>query len=161
MEKIVLIAGTFDPITTGHLDIIKRAADTFDGAVVAVYTNPAKKPLLNEEIRLSAVAAATSDMANVRVVKGEGLIADFAKKLGVCAIVKGVRNLSDYAYEEDMARANRAISGIETLLMFSSPEVLHVSSTLVRELARCGKPYSEYIPEGAKGIIAAKLGEKI
>lgn len=158
MEKIVLIAGTFDPITTGHLDIIKRAADTFDGAVVAVYTNPAKKTLLNEEVRLSTVAAATSDMANVRVVKGEGLIADFAKKLGACAIVKGVRNLSDYAYEEDMARANRAISGIETLLMFSSPEVLHVSSTLVRELVRCGKPYSEYIPDGAKGIVAAKLG---
>lgn len=160
MERTVLTAGTFDPITTGHLDIIRRAAEIFDEVVVAVYTNPAKKTLLNEEVRLSAVAAATSDMANVRVVKGEGLIADFAKKLGACAIVKGVRNLSDYAYEEDMARANRAVSGIETLLMFSSPEVLHVSSTLVRELVRCGKPYSEYIPDGAKGIVAAKLGEK-
>ncbi len=159
MEKIVLIAGTFDPITTGHLDIIRRAAEIFDEVVVAVYTNPAKKTLLNEEVRLSAVAAATSDMANVRVVKGEGLIADFAKKLGACAIVKGVRNLSDYAYEEDMARANRAISGIETLLMFSSPEVLHVSSTLVRELVRCGKPYSEYIPRWRKKVSSPqKLG---
>lgn len=158
MKKTALTAGTFDPVTIGHLDVIKRAADIFDEVIVAVYTNPAKKTMLDEQVRLAAVAAATSTLANVRVISGEGLVAELAKKLDACAIVKGVRNLSDYAYEENMARANKAISGIETLIMLSSPEVLHVSSTLVRELVRCGKPFLEYIPSGAKDIVADRLG---
>lgn len=160
MKKTALTAGTFDPITTGHTDIIKRASDIFDEVIVAVYTNPTKKTALDEETRFRAVSAAVKNIPNVRVVKGEGLIAEFARKCGACAIVKGVRGISDYAYEEDMARANREVSGIDTFLLIASPEVLHVSSTLVRELARCGKSYDKYIPEGAKSIINESLGEK-
>lgn len=157
MKKIALTAGTFDPVTTGHIDIIRRATEIFDEVIVAVYTNPAKNTLLTEETRLKAVSAAVADMPNVRAVKGEGLIADFAKKCGACAIVKGVRGISDFSYEEEMALANRAVSGIETLLLFSSAECMHISSTLVRELYRCGRDYSAYIPAAAYEIVSENL----
>lgn len=155
MEKTALIAGTFDPVTVGHLDIITRTAKLYDRVFVAVCRNEQKTPLFSEETRLAALAVATKDLANVEVVRGEGLTAEFARKLGADVIVKGVRNEADFAYERDMARYNRSVSGIETLFLCASPETASVSSTLVRERLANGESLSDLVPASVLPLLRA------
>lgn len=145
-EKTALIAGTFDPVTVGHLDIIRRTAALYDRVFVAVCRNEAKTPLFSEETRLAALAVATRDIANVEVIRGEGLTAEFARKIGADVIVKGVRNEADFAYERDMADYNRSVSGIETLFLPASPDIAVVSSTLVRERLAKNESITDLVP---------------
>lgn len=147
----VLCPGSFDPLTLGHLDIIKRCSKIFDQVVVAVGVNENKKVFIPYEKRLEYINDAIRDLPNVSAVLYKGLTVDFAKEQGIDLIVKGIRNSGDFAYENEMAVVNRDISlkkygrEIETLYMYSAPEHIHTSSTLVRDLVSMKLPVDEYV----------------
>lgn len=145
-----LLTGSFDPITVGHLDIIRRAAALFDSVVVAVSTNSDKGYMFGSEERAGFVKTATRDLANVTVVCHDGWAADLAALYGADVIVKGVRNGTDYDYEALIADVNGNISGVETLFLPCTPKYGCVSSTAVREMIRHGKDYSAYVPNGIR-----------
>lgn len=147
------MAGTFDPVTIGHFDIIKRASELFDNVIVGVFENSAKQPLFSADVRLSAVIAAVKSLPNVTAVRGDGMLAEFAKNHGACAIVKGIRNASDAMYEHDLANINRRISGIETVLLPAKPEYSYITSTMVREFIKYKKPYKDLVPDGVFEIL--------
>jgi pantetheine-phosphate adenylyltransferase len=144
---IALIPGTFDPVTFGHLDIVERAARQFDGVVVAVVDQPAKPGLLFlAEERRAMLAEVTAELVNVSVEVFGGLLADYALARGARAIVKGLRAVSDFDYELQMAQMNYRLSGVETLFMPTAPEHSFLSSSLVREVARHGGEVSSMVP---------------
>lgn len=147
----VLCPGSFDPLTLGHLDVIRRCSKAFDRVIVAVGVNENKKGFLSYEKRLEYINDAICDLPNVSAVLYTGLTVDFAKEQGIDLIVKGVRNSEDFAYENEMTVVNRDISlkkygsEIETLYMYSAPEYIHTSSTLVRELVSMNLPVEKYV----------------
>ena len=154
---IALIPGSFDPVTNGHLDIIERSARHFDELIVATIRNPQKtQTLFTLEERQAMLAEATHFMGNVRIDVFKGLLVDFAQDNGVTAIVKGLRAVSDFDYELQMAQMNYKLSGIETLFMPTSPEHSFLSSSLVREVARFGGDVSSMVPPE----VARRLGER-
>ena len=114
-KRIALTAGTFDPVTLGHLDIIERAAALFDEVVVGIFENPAKVKQFPLEIRFAALSKAVEHLPNVKVVIGEGFLAKYALDIGACALVKGARNGTDFDYEKVMADYNKLHIGVETL----------------------------------------------
>ncbi len=145
--KKALYPGSFDPITFGHLDIIRRAAALFDTVVVAVMVNTSKRGLLEPKERVACIREACRDIHNVEVVSFSGLLVDLAAEKGISMIIKGVRNAADMENEKAQARANRQLlPGLETLLMPASPEYEHVSSTLAREVASLGGDVSRFVP---------------
>lgn len=145
--KKVLYPGSFDPITFGHLDIIKRSAALFDGVVVAVLINTSKRGLFTAEQRVECIQEACKVMPNVKVVAFSGLLIDFAAENDISAVIKGVRSAADMENEKAQARANAALMpGLETLLLPSSPEYEHISSSLVREVAWLGGDVSRFVP---------------
>ena len=146
MKGVVLFPGSFDPFTLGHADIVRRALSMFDEVIVAVGYNEQKTGFLPVEERVAAIGRVFADEARVRVVSYTGLTVDFAKELGVGAILRGVRTFSDFEYELQMADVNRRLSGIETILLPASPELSAVSSTVVRELSRFGRDVSPFLP---------------
>jgi pantetheine-phosphate adenylyltransferase len=144
---IALIPGSFDPVTFGHLDIVERTARQFDEVVVAVVGRPAKPDVLFEvEERRAMLAEVTGHLRNVAVEVFGGLLADYALARGAGAIVKGLRAVSDFDYELQMAQMNYRLSGVETLFMPTSPEHSFLSSSLVREVARHGGEVSSMVP---------------
>ena len=144
---IALIPGSFDPVTNGHLDIIERTAHHFDELIVAVIRNPQKsEPLFTLEERQDLLLDVTKDFPNVRVDFFKGLLVDFARKNGVGAIVKGLRAVSDFDYELQMAQMNVALSGIDTLFIPTAPQHSFLSSSLVREVARFGGDVTSMVP---------------
>jgi pantetheine-phosphate adenylyltransferase len=145
---IGIYPGSFDPPTFGHLDIIKRAALVFDHLIVAVAENGLKNPLFSTEERIRMLSACCAGADRIEIAGFNGLLVDFCAARQVRCIVRGVRNGSDLQYEETMARANKVLSPeIETMFMLSAPDLAHVSSTLVREIARCGGDLSAFVPE--------------
>ncbi|HUA41953.1 MAG TPA: pantetheine-phosphate adenylyltransferase, partial [Streptosporangiaceae bacterium] len=134
----VVCPGSFDPVTNGHLDIISRAAQLFDEVVVAVVLNPNKTSLFTAAERVELIAAATKEHENVRVDRFEGLIVDFCRDNNISAIVKGLRAVSDFDYEMQMAQMNYSQAGVETLFMTTNPLYAFLSSSLVKEFARYG-----------------------
>ena len=142
-----LITGSFDPITIGHYDIIKRAADIFEKVYVAVTINSEKSYMFSDDDRLKMTKTACSDLANVEVIYSSGLVAVLAKEKEA-VIVKGVRNAVDFAYEYEMASISKEISGVETLLLPANPELAYVSSTFVREMIKHGNKPERYIGRG-------------
>ena len=144
---IALIPGSFDPVTNGHIDIIERTAGHFDELIVAVIRNPQKsQALFSLEERQEMLEEVTAHLANVRVDFFKGLLVEFAAENGVSAIVKGLRAVSDFDYELQMAQMNYQLAKIDTLFMPTSPRWSFLSSSLVREVARFGGDVSKMVP---------------
>ena len=156
-KRIAVTAGTYDPVTLGHLDIIKRASVLFDEVVVGIFENSAKTKLFSLDVRFRALQKAVEDLPNVRVVIGDGFLAEFAISIGACALVKGARNGKDFDYEKFMADYNKLHFGIETLLLISDTRFDNLSSTLVREKLKNGDDITAYLPEGVAQILKENL----
>ncbi len=154
----VLCPGTFDPVTNGHLDVIGRAGETFDDVVVGVLENPGKEPLFSLEERVSMLEEACAGMSNVQVEGFTGLLVQFAKDRGATAIVKGLRAVSDYEYEIQMAQMNHRLGGIETLFMSTSPKWSFLSSSLVKEVTRFGGEVEGLVPDLVRKRLLDRLG---
>jgi len=151
-RTIAIYPGTFDPVTNGHLDIIARAAAHLD-VVVAVSQNPAKTPLFTLEERIAHVKEATSSMDRVEVDSFDGLLVDYSIRKGAKLIVKGLRAVSDFEYEMQMAQMNVRLGGVETLFMVASPSYSFLSSSLVKEVARLGGD--------VEGLVPAEVGRRM
>ncbi|MGH2723976.1 MAG: pantetheine-phosphate adenylyltransferase [Actinomycetota bacterium] len=146
MTLTALYPGTFDPVTNGHLDVVRRAARLFDRVVVAVLENPSKDPLFTVEERVEMLREATGDLGNVEVDSFSGLLVDHARARGARIIVKGLR-ASDFDYELQMAQMNRHLTEVETCFVATSPEWAYVSSSLVKEVARHGGDVGGLVPD--------------
>ena len=162
MGLTALCPGTFDPVTNGHLDVIGRAASMFDGVVVAVLENPSKAPLFTIEERVAllqeALGGQPSVRPSVRVASFGGLLVDFARAQDAGMIVKGLRAVSDYEYEIQMAQMNQRIGGVETLFMATSPKWSFLSSSLVKEVARLGGDVEGLVPDHVRKALVDRLG---
>jgi pantetheine-phosphate adenylyltransferase len=151
-----LCPGTFDPVTNGHLDIIERAAQRFDALIVAVLDNPAKQPLFTVEERVSLLKEVTHDLGNVEIASFSGLLVEYAKERGIGVVVKGLRALTDFEYEIQMAQMNHALADVETLFMTTAPQWSFLSSSLVKEVARFGGDVSALVPP----VVTERLRER-
>lgn len=139
MDKRVVYPGTFDPPHYGHLDIVKRSAEIFEKVIVAVAKKPRKYLLFDVEERVEMFKRMTANIKNVEVKSFDGLLVDFMKKEGVRVIVRGVRLFTDFEYELQIALTNFRLAGVETIFMMPSQEFIHISSTIVRDIASyCG-----------------------
>ncbi|EHY90646.1 pantetheine-phosphate adenylyltransferase [Saccharomonospora azurea NA-128] len=152
--------GSYDPATNGHLDIVERAAALFDEVVVAVLINPKKQGLFTVEERLDMLREVTRDLPNVRVDSWHGLLVDYCRKHDIAAVAKGLRSVSDFDYELQMAQMNRELSGVETLLMSNNPAYSFLSSSLVKEVATYGGDVSGMVPEVVHERLKAKLPQQ-
>ena len=160
MGLTALCPGTFDPVTNGHLDIIGRASQTFELVVVAALENPSKEPMFTLEERVAMLKEACSGMPNVTVVSFRGLLVDLARSHGDAAIVKGLRAVSDYEYEIQMAQMNHRLAGVETLFMPTSPNWSFLSSSLVKEVAQLGGNVSGLVPDHVRTALDDRLEER-
>ncbi|MGH2679463.1 MAG: pantetheine-phosphate adenylyltransferase [Actinomycetota bacterium] len=160
MGLTALCPGTFDPVTNGHLDIIGRASQTFETVVVGALENPSKQSMFTLEERVAMLKETCSAMPNVTVVSFRGLLVDFARAQGVAAIVKGLRAVSDYEYEIQMAQMNHRLAGVETLFMPTSPKWSFLSSSLVKEVAQLGGDVSGLVPDHVRSALADRLEER-
>jgi pantetheine-phosphate adenylyltransferase len=141
--------GTFDPVTNGHLDVIERAATTFNSVVVAVAVNPAKHPTFTMEERVEMIRESCQHLDNVEVTCFTGLLVEFAAQVGAPVIVKGLRAVSDFEFEFQMAQMNRKLNpGVETVFLTTASHYSFLSSSLVKEIARLGGDVSEFVPAG-------------
>jgi pantetheine-phosphate adenylyltransferase len=157
-QVIAIYPGSFDPVTNGHLDLIARAAMIFDKVVVAVTRNPEKDPLFEVKERIEMLEAVTFDWKNVEVDVFEGLLVDYARTRGAAVILRGIRAVSDYEYELQMAMMNRKLeSQIETVFMLPAEAYSFVSSRLVKELARLGGPIKGFVPALVEQRLRAKV----
>lgn len=154
--------GSFDPVTTGHLDIIRRAAKTFDELVVGVLNNKQKSPLFSVEERVKILEEATKDIPNITVVSFSGLMADYARENGITVSVKGLRCSADFDAELVQAQYNHLLSDgeLETVSFFTRPEYSFISSSGVREVASFGGDLSPYVPDFVAELITEKLKSK-
>jgi pantetheine-phosphate adenylyltransferase len=142
----VVCPGSFDPVTNGHLDIISRAAQLYDEVVVVVVRNPSKTAFFSTDERLELLREATRTLGNVRVEQFEGLLVDFCKANDISAVVKGLRAVSDFDYEMQMAQMNYSQAGVETLFMTTNPLYAFLSSSLVKDFAKFGGDVSGLVP---------------
>ena len=139
--------GSFDPVTNGHVDVISRAAGLYDELVVAVLVNPGKAGLFSVEERMALLRDAVADVPNVTVDSFQGLLVDYCRSHDVPVIVKGLRAVSDFEYELQMAQMNRELAGIETLFVPTAPQVGHLSSSLIKQIATFGGDVSSLVPK--------------
>ena len=146
-KRIALYPGTFDPFTTGHLSIVERGLALFDEIVIAVGINDSKRCHQPTAERVVHIKRVMKDYPQVRVIAYDSLTVEAAKQEGANFILRGVRTVADYEYERNLAYANRNISGIETVLLYTLPELSYISSTMVRDLQRHGYDVSPYVPD--------------
>ncbi|MEU4657879.1 pantetheine-phosphate adenylyltransferase [Streptomyces sp. NPDC023723] len=149
--------GSFDPITNGHLDIISRASRLYDEVYVAVMINQSKQGLFAVEERIDLIGRVTAEYGNVRVESFHGLLVDFCKEREIPAIVKGLRAVSDFDYELQMAQMNNGLSGVETLFMPTNPTYSFLSSSLVKEVATWGGDVSHLVPPMVHDALTERL----
>ena len=147
MRKAIF-PGTFDPFTIGHFSVVKRALTFMDEVVIGIGVNDSKRTWFPVEKRLTMIQKLFADEPRIKVQAYSGLTVDFAKECGAGFIVRGIRTVRDFEYEETIADINRKLAGIETILLFTEPELTSVSSTIVRELLQYGKDVSAFLPEG-------------
>ncbi len=159
MKRVIgIYPGSFDPVTNGHLDLIHRGAKIFDELVVAILRNPAKNPLFSVPERREMLQEMTKGLANVRVDEFEGLMVDYARSQGAAAVMRGIRAISDYEYEFQMALMNRKLDPtLETIFMMPAEKYSYLSSRLVREVARLGGSVEGLVPD----MVAERLKLKI
>jgi pantetheine-phosphate adenylyltransferase len=149
--------GSFDPITNGHLDVIQRAAKLFDEVVVAVAFNEQKHSLFKADERVALIRETTTGISNIRVSRFDGLLVDFARSQGASAVVRGLRAVSDFEFEFQMALMNRKLEpGIETIFMMPAEKYTYLSSRIVKEIGRLGGNVDAFVPE----LVAAALRQK-
>ncbi|MBR5440817.1 MAG: pantetheine-phosphate adenylyltransferase [Prevotella sp.] len=161
MKKIAVYPGSFDPITNGHLDLIRRSARTFDKVYVAVLVNSAKTPMFPTQQRVDMIKKVTSDLDNVEVDCFSGLLVDYLKQKNAGIIIKGLRAMSDFEYEFQMALMNHKLSKeIETLFMMTSAKYQYLSSSIVKEVGRHGGCLDGLVPDILKDEIIAGIAKK-
>lgn len=153
--------GSFDPVTRGHLDIIERAVQLFDEVVVAVGRNPGKNALFQPSERVDLLARACSSWPGVSVCLFDGLLVDFCRVHGAQVIVKGVRSSADFDYELPMTQMNRSLTGIDTVLLPTSPQWSYVSSSLVREVALLGGDVAQFLPAGVAELTVERVRARV
>jgi pantetheine-phosphate adenylyltransferase len=153
----VVCPGSFDPVTNGHVDVITRAANLHDEVVVAVLLNPNKTPLFSAEERVEMLRDACAKLDNVRVERFEGLIVDFCKANDISAMVKGLRAVTDFDYEMQMAQMNYNQAGVETLFVITNPLYAFLSSSLVKDFAKFGGDVSGLVPE----VVLDRLNQRL
>ena len=158
--KRALTPGTFDPITSGHLDVITRAAQLVDEVVVAVAASPKKRPLFTLEERTDLVRQATAHLPNVRVEPFDEPLVTFAEKMGATVVVKGLRAITDFEYEFQMTAINYQLnSALETLFIMSPPQYMYLSSSVVREIASLHGDVEQFVPPCVRDALARKFAE--
>ena len=156
--KIALFSGSFDPVTTGHIDIANRALSLFDKLIIGVFRNPAKSPLFTVEERKQQLEQIFTNDTRVEVVVFSGLLVEFAKVHQIVAIVRGIRDGGDVTHEMNMAQMNRALAtSIETVFLPTSPEVSYVSSSLVKDVAKHGGDVQAFVPPSIYQAMREKL----
>ncbi len=158
--KRAVCPGSFDPITFGHLDIIERASKQFDEVIVAVFANRKKEGLFSVEERLELITANISKYGNVKVDSGSGLLVDYCKAKDLDVIVKGLRAVTDFDYELQMAQVHNQASGVETMFMATSPTHSFLSSSIVKELAYYGGDVSSMVPANVNAALQARAASR-
>lgn len=157
MTVTVVCPGSFDPVTNGHLDVLERVAARFDRVIVACSANPSKQSMFGFEERVGLLRQVTDHVPNLEVAAFDGLLVDFCRSRGVGLIVKGLRAVTDFEYELQMAQMNAQIGGVETLFLISRPVYSFLSSSLVKEVARLGGDVSSFVPP----VVASRLADKL
>lgn len=155
----VVSPGSFDPVTNGHLDIIGRAARLYDEVVVAVLINLSKHSLFTVDERIDMLSEVTAEYPNVRLARFHGLLVDFCRANDISAIVKGLRAVSDFDYELQMAQMNYSLAGVETLFMTTNPLYSFLSSSLVREIAQYGGDVTGLVPPAVARRLRDRMGD--
>ena len=149
--------GSFDPVTNGHLDVIGRAASLYDEVVVAVLVNASKRGIFGVEERMEMLGEVTSGFGNVRIESFHGLLVDFCRQRDIPVVVKGLRAISDFDYELQMAQMNHRLTGLETLFIATNPDYSFLSSNLVKEVATFGGDVTGLVPD----LVLARLTERL
>lgn len=147
--RIALFAGSFDPFTLGHENIVRRGLEIFDEVIVGIGINPDKHPMMSAEARKQWIKTVFADEPRVKVIAYEGYTVDAARENGARFLLRGVRTAADFEYEKNIASINRRLAGIETVLINTLPELEHISSSLVRERLAAGQDISDLVPAGA------------
>ena len=157
MSVAAVCPGSFDPITLGHLDVVTRAATRFDQVLVAVLDNPRKQGLFDVDERVALIRAETSHLDNVEVTRFRGLLVDLCTERGIGIVCKGLRAVSDFEYELQMAQMNRRIAAVETVFLATAPEHSYLSSSLIKEVAKWGGSVGGTVSPRVEAALHAKL----
>lgn len=156
--SIAICPGSFDPVTKGHTDIISRASKLFDKVIVIVLINPAKQPSFSAEERMELIKKATAHIENVEVDSFSGLLVNYAKEVGAICIIKGLRAVTDFEYEFQMALTNKKLNpDTETIFLTTNAENMYLSSSIVKQIAGLGGDISDFVPECVLGDIEKRL----
>ena len=153
--------GSFDPVTNGHLDVIRRSSKMVDELIVGVLNNNAKMPLFSAEERVKMLKEVTKDIPNVRIYPFDGLLIDFAAKMEAGVVIRGLRAITDFEYELQMSQTNHKLNpDVETIFLTTSIEYSYLSSTTVKEIASYGGDITQFVPEAIVGKLEQKMTEK-
>ena len=156
--KIAVYPGSFDPITSGHLNIIRRAANIFDKLIVCVMVNSTKSPMFSRDERVELIRQSVGDLPNVEVDSFDGLLADYAAQKGATAIIKGLRAMSDFEYEFQMALTNKKLNpNVETLFLTTAAQNMYMSSSMVKQIASMNGDITDFVPEVIKQDIIDRI----
>ena len=159
--KVAICPGSFDPVTHGHLDIVRRAAQLFDQVIVVVMTNSSKQPMFNKEERMDFLRRATSGLSNVEVDSYGGLLAEYARQRHADVIVKGLRAMSDFEYEFQMALINHKLNpGLDTMFLTTEHQFMYLSSSIVKEMAHYGADLRGFVPDAIIDDVTARMTGK-
>ena len=159
--KIAVYPGSFDPATYGHLDVIRRAAVSFDKVIVGVLHNSSKSPLFSVEERVKMLKEVTKDLDNIRIVPFDGLLVEFASRMNAGLVIRGLRAITDFEYELQMSQTNQKLDpNIETMFLTTSIEYSYLSSTTVREIAAFGGDLTQFVPEAVALELEKKMNTK-
>ena len=158
--KKAIYPGSFDPVTLGHLDVIRRASQLFDHLVIAVLHNSAKTPLFSVEERVKMLKEVTKDLGNVKVVPFDGLLVEFARQQKARLVIRGLRAITDFEYEIQMSQTNHKLEPeVETMFLTTNLKYSYLSSTIVREVAAFGGDISQFVPETVAKSIKEKMSQ--